>query len=197
MPSYPAPDRAPGAPSLSVRVLSVPVRTFVMVRFLGPLYGLHTHWHAGRSVPCPGPVTCPPPIHKAGVISKFYAAVESWSVKDKLWKPWCLEATEALEEQLRGRELTGEVWCLERREAKKSAGELVGTYCETQKLGTYPPEFDFEPVLLRLYRVATLNLGVPSLIPAKLTLKASEGPEPQLPPHLRPRSRPGGANGIH
>jgi len=95
-----------------VRVVSVPIEIPLVVRFLGPVMGLETHWKSSRTIPCPGVDTCPPALHRLGTIWRGYSAAESWDDAAHVWRPSVLEVTECLEETLRGRDLRGEVWAL-------------------------------------------------------------------------------------
>jgi hypothetical protein len=180
------PDRLPLSP---VRIFSVPLNVLVYVRFLDAIRGLPTHFYSGRSVPCQGQ-ECLPAAHKGRQVWKFYGPGEVWEPGPKLWRPWVLEITENLEEQLRGLQLRGQVWALERSGKTPKKSVVTGMYCETLDERSVPRPFDVESVLMRFFRVATLNLGLPSPIPPRLLLSPREGKEPQLPgcvPDLAPR----------
>lgn len=176
--------------STAVQVVEVKPSVPITVRFLGPCQGLLTHWHAGRSHPCPGPGECPQAIHRARTVWRGYAPAEVWDESARLWRPGVQPITEALEEVLRGRTLRGEVWILARSQEGKKSGPLEGVYCERQQEECLSACFDILPVLLRFYHCSTLLLGVANPMPAKLTLEAAAGPAPRLPADMLPTEPP-------
>ena len=168
------------APLEPVRVLSVPEGIPICVRFLGPILGLDTHWKNGTK-PCPGEDECPPTIHRLGIIWRGYAPVESWENSRQVWRPWVLEVTEALEETLRGRQLRGETWLLERTREKGRTAAVIGVYCEAMLPDDVRPGFDVEPVLRRIFHCGKLRLGTRNPVPAKVMLEVMPGKPPVLP----------------
>lgn len=180
------PRAVPSAQAQPVRILSVHHDQPVAVRFLGPLLGLNTHWHSGRSIPCPGPADCPASIHRTRTVYKAYAPVESWDGACKVWRPSVLEATEHLEETLRGRQLRGQVWILSRASERGKTDPVIGIFCEELAESAVSKPFDIVPVLLRFFHVSTLNLGVANPLPPKLVLEAVAGAPPNLPQDLLP-----------
>lgn len=169
-----------------VRVLSVPSGIPVCVRFLGPIRGLDTHWKAGGTVPCKGADECPIALHRLGVIWRGYSPVEAWEASKRVWRPYVLEVTEALEERLRGRELRGETWSLHRVEEKGKSAAVAGVYCETIESAELREAFDVEPILRRLFHCGPLRLDTRNPLPPKLLLEALPGKAPNLPEDLRP-----------
>lgn len=187
-----SPRKSTGSRSSSspVHVLSVPENIPVTVRFLAGYQGLDTHWRSGRTIPCPGPDECLSSMHKSGIIWKGYAPVEAWEELGRLWVPFVLEVTESLEEQLRGRDLRGEVWTLFRVQKNGRTDPVAGIYCERLAEGKLSPAFDVKPVLLRLFHVSELRLGRANPLPPKIMLEAVAGDAPNLPAELVEMSTP-------
>lgn len=174
--------RANGSGGISprpVRVLSVPDSHPISVRFLGPILGLVTHWHTGKSVPCLGETRCPPSIHRARTFWKGYSAIESWDMACELWIPAVLEVTEALDHILHGRALRGEIWLLSRVQRGKK-GQVVGVYSETLDDAKLRAPFSLLPVLERFYHVSALEIGIPNPVPRQVFLEPAEGTAPKL-----------------
>lgn len=176
--------------SSPVEVLSVPVNVPVTVRFLGPIYGLDTHWRNGRTVPCDGDGDCPSSIHRTTLIWKGYAAVQAWEPGGRVWRPYVLEVTEALEEILRQRELRGEVWTLSRKQDRGKTDPVRGVFNEKLPEGKFSKEFDITPVLQRLFHRIKLNLGKCNPLPPKVMLEAVAGDAPNFAPELVDKSEP-------
>jgi hypothetical protein len=176
-------DRLPLHP---VRILSAPFGTVVIVRFLGPIQGLPTHYHAKHTIACEGDENCPPAAHKLRQIWKYYGPVEYWLNSHASWRPACLEASEHLEEVLHGRELRGEVWMLTREGDSVKHSVQTGTFCERLSDAQVSPWFDVEPILLRFFRVKKLLLGFQSPVPRRLFLSDAAGRPPRIPEDLLP-----------
>jgi len=179
-------DRLPLHP---VRILEVPLGGLVSVRFLGPIRGLPTHHTKKGTMPCEGEGLCPQSNHRLPQVWKFYGACEYWIHSLAMWRPACIEATELLEESLRGRELRGEVWLLTREGQSKRHCRMVGTFCERLSDVALSPDFDIEPVLVRLFGVTNLLLGMPSPKPLRVMLSDVRAPGPRLPEELQPRKK--------
>jgi len=184
------PSPSPSGTGHPVEVFSVEPGTATFYRFLADLQGLHTHWNGKRTVPCDGEGDCPASLHRTRIIFKAYAPAELWKPAERHWLPGVLEATEALEEQLRGRHLRGEVWMLKRGGDGRKSDPVFGVYSETFAEERLRPAFDIRPVLLRFYHVSHLVLGVENLLPAKLLLDPSHGDQPKLPLVLEPTEPP-------
>jgi hypothetical protein len=177
--SHPHPPS--GGSREAVSVLPVPKAGELSVLFLGPYQGLLTHWHSGRSWPCPGLDECPAAIHRARCVWKGYAPVLAWDVLTSIWRPRVLELTEVLEEKLRGRNLAGEVWLLYRVEAGRKSAPIEAVHLERRPSAELPAPFDVTAPLLRFYHVTNLTLGVPNPLPGKLLLEGISAPAPRLP----------------
>jgi hypothetical protein len=162
-----------------VTVLRVPSTVPTIVRFLGPIRGMITHWPGrGHSIHCPGVNDCPSGVHRLRICWKGYAAVEHWDHASGLW--WCrvLEVTEALEEILHKRDLRGEVWILNRQGSKKRNEPVTGLLSERLPSATLRQPFAIEDVLRKVYSVEKLLLDVPNPVPGRLILSASTDPCP-------------------
>lgn len=178
-------DPSPRGPTPSaVSVLSVMPRIPVTVRFLGGILGLLTHWSGRRSIPCPGEAHCPPALHRGRAVWKGYAAVEEWRPLASVWIPAVLEVTEALEEQLHGRELRGETWLLDRADTGKKPGRVSGVLCGQSATEELRAAFPIDQVLRRFYHTDALQLGVVNPLPPRLFLTPSKDPAPLLPAAL-------------
>jgi len=184
------PSPSPSGTALPVEIFSVQPGTATFYRFLDNLQGLNTHWNGKRTVPCDGEGTCPASLHRGRTIFKAYAPAELWKPAERHWLPGVLEATEALEEQLRGRQLRGEVWMLKRGGEGRKDDPVFGVYSETYNGENLRPAFDIVPVLLRFYHVPRLVLGVENALPAKLLLDPAQGDQPKLPFILEPSDPP-------
>jgi hypothetical protein len=164
-----------------VRVLSVPTTGTIAVRFLAGLLGCVLHWKGKGSDPCPGGDKCSPAIHRGRSIFKAYAPVQHWDAPAQMWFCAVLEATANLEEQLRGRQLRGEVWFLSREIQGEKNSAVFGLYSETIPETRLPKNFDIRPVLQRMWNTDAFLLGVPNPMPAKVFLPGDHGDQPKLP----------------
>jgi hypothetical protein len=164
-----------------VRIVPVPAIGVIAVRFLGELQGLLTHYKGKGTVPCPGEGKCNPADHRLRTIFKAYAAMQSWDSQEKMWFSGVLEATEALEEQLRDRKLRGEVWILSRDEGKGNRGTVFGVFSESIDPDRLPPAFDVRPVLERVFHRTDFVLGVKNPMPRQLILPGTHDDQPKLP----------------
>jgi len=108
-----------------------------------------------------------------------------WVSSKGHWQPAVLEVTEALEERLRGRELRGETWSMHRTEIKGKSSPVVGTFCEKGDTHELREAFELEPILRRLFHVASLKLGTRNPLPPRLMLAPTQGKAPTLPEHLQ------------
>jgi hypothetical protein len=182
-------DNGNRQPLHPVRIVSVPWGDLLTVRFLAGIKGLVTHYQGKRSVACLGEKDCPPTTHRLKPVHKFYGPCETWDGLRHVWRPGVLEVTEHLEEQLRHRELRGEVWLLDRTGKSMRQSLVTGLFCERLPEEQVSQAFDIVPVLQRFYRVTTLLLGVPSPLPARLLLSDVAGPAPRLPEQLSPQAQ--------
>jgi len=184
------PAGSPSPKAQPVEIFSVQPGQGAYYRFLGDLLGLNTHWTGKRTVPCDGEGTCQQALHRLRLIFKAYAPVEKWVPANQHWLPGVLEATEHLEEQLRSRQLRGEVWNLSRGKTGGKSDPVVGVYSETFNEERLRPAFDILPVLLRFYHVPTLVLGVQNRLTPKVLLEPTHGDQPKLPFCLEPDAPP-------
>lgn len=203
-------SRAPGAqqPVQAVEVYSCPKSPIVaIVRFLGPIEGLLTHYTGKGSVPCGLPGYCEPKTHRSRLIWKGYASVLRWRDGDhQHWMRSVLEITEAFGEQLEGRKLRGEEWELQRVKDDRGYEIVQGTYSQALSVSGWPEADKLEPILKRFYRVSALDLGVKNPLdrrtlvtprhdspPRRITesaAEASRAPEPVARPRLSTRAAP-------
>ena len=137
----------------TVEILSVPKDALLLVRFRGPIRGIHTHWHKDGSRPCMGGNKCSYNHAKDPPIWKGYAPVDHWRESESKWYPMVLEVTSSAEEQLRGNVQPGEVWVFERQASKKNAKKVICTFAE--RTLDFGPDFDPMPVLRRMWDIRT------------------------------------------
>lgn len=173
-----------------VKVLSVPGGVPIVVKFLGQVQGLNTHWKAGRSHPCPGPDDCPSSLHRIPPIWKGYAPVEVWEAVPQIWRAWVLEVTESLEEQLRKRQLRGETWTLFRAGGKRKTDPVQAVFCERVEENKVSPAFDLLPVLQRLYHCQEIRFGAANPLPPRVVIEPIHGDAPTLPAEMRDLDTP-------
>lgn len=165
---------SPGAASGPVRVLRVQTDVPTIVLFLGPLQGHLEHWNGKRSVACPGSDECDKSIHRLRTIFYAYAPVGHFNGQTGCCEPAVLQVTAFLEEQLRGRQLRGQVWSLSRDDARGKTGKVSALFIEQRSPTNIPPAFPVEPPLLRLFNVAKLRLGVRNPNPDPLIIESFE-----------------------
>ncbi len=178
------PDLSPSSPVRPVQVLSIKTGVPVVVRFLSGYGGILTHYAGKVPTWCAGPGVCPATEHKKKLIWKGYAPVHSWLKSAGQWQPDVLEITERLEEVLRGRDLRGEVWLLERRGEGHKSDPLFGAFCSRADLSEIGPTFDPLPVVQRLYHAPALQFGAANPMPPKVLLPNVAGVAPVLPRQL-------------
>jgi hypothetical protein len=190
-------DTAPSGPSGSARPVgtrSVPKAVPITVCFAGPIQGVITHRYQGKTWACPGASPCPAAIHRSMTIWKGYAPGREWDFTTKAWEPCVIEVTECLEEQLRGRQLAGEVWLLTRQATKGKSGKVVGTFLERRQDPELVLAFEILNPLRRLFHQEHFEIGVPNPLAPRLMLApvALSGPAcmaPSAVPDPRPATR--------
>lgn len=160
-------DRQTGGPSADgadIRILAVPQHGKLLVRFLGPILGIHTHWARNRAFACIGEDECPTPIHKERVIWKGYAAAE-WiaAANQKGWTPCVLEVTENLYHQIGPENHRGETWRLFRHSRTKNKAEVRGTLVRRQDCRGLRTDVDVQKAVRRLYRELRIAFGLDPL----------------------------------
>lgn len=178
-PAHGAP--VPPPPREVVRIVPVPIAHPIVVLFAGPVEGLLVHRHQSRPHACPGEASCPPTVHRARTLWYGYAPVYVWRTGREDWAAGILEVTEALEEVLRGRDLRGELWMLERSTAKRKTGPVGGVLLERRDDVATPPPFDIRAPLHRLYHTTELLLGVGNPLPRKLVMEPARLAPPPSP----------------
>jgi hypothetical protein len=117
---------------------------------------------------------------------KGYAPCRHWDNRLTRWSPAVLEVTECLEETLRGRSLTGEVWLLSREGGRKRSGKVCGAFMERKQDPQLVATFDVRPPLFRLYHTTELALGIANPLPPKLVLPQVDLPGPAIPDQAAP-----------
>jgi hypothetical protein len=164
-----------------LRIFRVEEGTTVHARVLSEGYqGLFTHYARGRSVYCAGE-KCDSTVHKLDRVWKGYAAVELWNVATKRWNPVVLEISEALELDLRGLWKRGQVWEFWRDvPTKKKSMPIMGKLHAERDPATFPPAFDYKPVLLHLYHIQAVHLGSLNPMPPRVIVTESEGEGPDV-----------------
>lgn len=155
-----------------VRIVPVPLAGPLVVLFAAALQGLLVHRHQSRPHACPGEASCPPVIHRSRTLWYGYAPVYVWRTGRDDWHAGVLEVTEALEEVLRGRQLRGELWMLERSAARRKTGPVSGVLLEQRGDVATPAPFDIRAPLQRLYHTTDLALGAENPLPRKLVMAA-------------------------
>lgn len=176
-------DRSPSAHSLSshtaLRVFRVRPGESWSIRTLSAEYGgIFTHYTKERSVYC-DPDDCVAGLHRTERFWKGYAAVEVYDQRAAKWLPTVLEITEHLELDFRERFDRGQCWELWRmKETRKKKEPVQGTLLEERDPNTFPPAFDYVPVLLAIYHLERIDLSAKNPRPMKIYLPASEGAPP-------------------
>lgn len=184
------PPHAPQSAEFVLRVFRIEPGQVIQARTLSArLDGLATHYVRGKSLWC-NPERCDPALHKTPRYWKGYYAAEIWFQKPKLWAPYVIEVTEALELDFRGKFARGQIWQIERLPVtKQSKPPVTGVLLETRNPEKMPPAFDILPTVQRLYH-ETVTLGVKSWIPARtiVTCTKDDGPCDHLGREEKPAS---------
>jgi hypothetical protein len=94
--------------------------------------------------------------------------------------------TEALEEQLRGRQLKGELWALYRDSTAGKGRRCTGELVESGRAGELAEPFDFRPAVERLFHTRAILWGVENPTPPKLWLPVLAGEAPPAPATASP-----------
>jgi len=146
--------------------------------FLGPYEGCMVHYKGGN-VYCPGEDDCPASMHREQLLWKGYTAVDLWDKSLNHYLPMVLEVSESLEHQLRGRNLRGEVWVLQRK-GHRNKKQITGDYTERRDSKSIRPAFDVLPIVRTLYHCSTLCLGLDNPVPSPTMLEAYLGAPPSI-----------------
>jgi hypothetical protein len=157
-------DDGSAAP-LPYECVPVPREGKIVVRFLGPVEGLITHYTAvekkKRPVWCPGIDQCPASIHRSGSEWKGYAPCQRWrTTPHSDWVTCVFEITACGHELLKDRDLRGEMWEFARSLQKGKHKEVTSKYLTNCPGVDLPGPFSLIPCLSRLYRAADIRLGV-------------------------------------
>lgn len=179
IPSGGGDDRTPTA----VRLLRVKEDTQHIVRFLDDKYqSMWTHYLDGGSVRC-YPEDCPSCKKRMKKQAKGYAPVEEWSASKRLWYPFVLEVTEALDHLLRPEQLRGQIWELTRPERKGSKPTPVsGKLLRQGFVEGLSDKFDVKPTLVAIFGPGRFWLTWDKLSPDRVLLAPVEGPPPMFGP---------------
>lgn len=164
----------------------------VRVRILSDkIFGVMTHWKAGGSVYCAGEGQCAE-CRRAPWQWKGYFAGEVYDQSLKVWIPRVIEVTENCELDFRDRFRRGQVWEMFKERVRGDkfdpvSARLVGEI-EPEKLR---PAFDFLPVLLTLFHVASIPRTASNPLPPRIFLEPSKDDEgaPILPSEVEPKSQ--------
>lgn len=186
------------------RPLSVPTRRLGVLRvgegethdviFVqgGPILGLLTHYESKRSYACDGEgcTRCRKGIDR---VWKGYAAILHWDKAGKQWWPNCLEITESLELDLRGRIFHSGMWQLSRKAPTKPGRHppIVGMELQRGPAPLMCPTFDIMPAVHWLYHDYAIELITPSPIPPRATVTAVAAPSAGeiVNPPIKPEDR--------
>lgn len=143
----------------------------------GPILGLLTHYESKRSHACDGD-GCQRCRKGMDLVWKGYASVLHWDRAGKQWWPTALEVTESLELDLRGRVFHSGLWQLSRKAPTKPGRHppIVGLELQRGPAPLMCPTLDILPAVHWLYHDYTIELTVPSPIPARATVSAIAAP---------------------
>lgn len=172
------PKEGPRAGVRPVRVTSIGKNTASTVRFLDQVRGVLIHRQGKVQKPCTEPDPCPGPYHRWQTLWKGYAPAEVWSQQEQVWWPTVLEVTEALEESLRGHALRGSSWLLTRPQPSEKPCPVLGRFLKRYPDDQVRKPFPIEPVLCRLFHVASIRLETANPLQPKILLEAATGPGP-------------------
>jgi hypothetical protein len=172
------------SPSVVLKLLSVPDRGAITVRFLGEMLATMTHWipgnkqQKGHSEVCLGGDNCDAGLHKRKLSWKGYAPVEVWRAAEGDWYPGVLEITEALGHTIQDRRLLGEQWVLERCRGEFKHDEVVGHFLCIDRPAPIDTKGWVETVCFRLYRTTEILWGATDPLPGRMTLQPRKAPPP-------------------
>ncbi len=172
--------RIPPRPeAIPLRILRIDSGSSLHARMLSErCLGLFTHWVKSRSSYCE-PNVCCTGNHRADRFWKGYVAAEVYEVASGRWVPWCLEVTEHLELDFRGRYARGQVWRVWRLPvADKKRRPVQAELVEELDPATLPKAFAIEPVLRTVFHHQGVVLDQKNPMPDRVILSASEGQPP-------------------
>lgn len=168
-----SPHRGGAQPSKPIRpqLLEVDPGSSFFIRFLGPYryVGRHVKGKGDKRDDwflCWGTELCKTEIHRLRFHAFYYAPVQVWQNREKVWRPFAIKLTENLEWKLRGQELRGQVWSVSKEDKKLRGREpLEGEFLESVDAGSLPDPFNMDAFLCHLFRVDELPPDGRSLLP--------------------------------
>jgi len=180
------PQPPPGA-MVEVEVVSVPKEGPIIVRFLGIIRGILTHWGKDSSVACPGADVCPTSTHRGRTLWKGYIAAEWWrGGQYQDWCPCAFEVTQRLGELMDGAELRGTVWTCRRQIGRGGVKEAVGEQTDEVDPDRLRQPFSVEPAVCRVFGTTRIAWDVEPYLPRPVVLCAAAGPAPLEAPQEGP-----------
>lgn len=164
----------------ALRVLSIGEGQDHIIMTLADRYGgLFTHFKR-RSFLCRGP-DCPATLHNStDTCWKGYTPILAWDRGAKVWVPFVLEITEALELDFRDQFARGQIWEVWRDVRGKRASPVQGKLLpEARDPATIPEPFDITPVLQALYHCTAVALTHKNPLPSRVLVEdvIAEAPE--------------------
>ncbi len=150
-----------------IRIVSAPQRGPITVCFASEIDGVLTHWPRGRSELCAGEGACPASVHRGHTVWKGFAAGWQWDRTEKLWIACVLEITECGEESLRGLELVGAVYEMERKGRGRKNDPVQLKFVQQRDEAELNTGFPFHRVVERAYHTDHCLWGVPNPLPPR------------------------------
>lgn len=184
------------ASSTPLRIHAAPKAGAAVICFAGPIEGVLTHWPHAHSVLCAGVDDCPKSLHSGKTIWKGFAAGWVWDRLSRTWFPVAQEITECLEEIMRGRDLVGEVWLLERKGKGRKNDPVMGRFLERRDEPELCTPFNVRLCVERSYHTSRVRWGVANPLPAKtmvdpIAVRGPRAPDDWTPPEeVKKREKP-------
>lgn len=173
--------QGPPSPRLELRVVPAPKQGILIIRFLGPVRGILTHWSKKRPLACPGPLSCPTTVHRSRAEWKGYAPAEQWRDAKQDWLPCVFEVTENLWRDLQTHQLRGQLWKIARELVKPPrTTRVVGELAEEHNGDLFPPAFSIEAAIWRLYGTKEIAFDLDPDIPPPELIVPNKGPRPSF-----------------
>lgn len=167
---------------IAIEVLAIKDGQSHFVRLLSPRYGgCMTHYFKGKgSRYCAG-AECMYLCSKLEKTWKGYCAVEQWMPRTKTYRPYVLEMTERLEQDMRGIYARGQLWeCYKHARVDGKAQPVQGKLQPDQAWKHLPPEFDWQAVVKNMYHCASMDFSVSNPLAARVVLAESQDDGPKL-----------------
>jgi len=165
---------------IAIEVFSIKDGTSCFLRTLSPSYGgIMTHYFKGKgSRYCAGP-ECMYLCGKLEKTWKGYCAVEVWLPHAKKYRPFVLELTERLEQDMRGLYERGQVWeCYKQSPIGEKKQPVQGKLQPAQVVKHLPPEFDWQSVVKNLYHVPKMDFSIRNPLAPRVILTDSQDEQP-------------------